>query len=275
MAVDVRTLPHAAATRRQTSFYRRNPALCRGVLSLVAGLALWEVVARYVVTSTLIIVPPSHVVTAFADLLAKGELQTHVYVSGLEFVAGFGLAALVGIALGIAIGVSDLARDVLEPWLSALYATPVVAFAPLFVVWMGIGLSSKVAVAFLLAVLPIVINTSAGIRTTDQNLVDVARSFSATRGQIFLKILIPYALAFIIAGLRLGVGRAIIGVVVAEFFGTRAGLGYLILTSSQLFDTSALFVAVVILAGVGVLSVIGLQKLERWLAPWREYAVRT
>ena len=84
-----------------------------------------------------------------------------------------------------------------------------------------------------------------------------------------------YALAFIIAGLRLGVGRAIIGVVVAEFFGTRAGLGYLILTSSQLFDTSALFVAVVILAGVGVLSVVGLQKLERWLAPWREYAVRT
>jgi NitT/TauT family transport system permease protein len=140
---------------------------------------------------------------------------------------------------------------------------------------MGIGPSSKVAVAFLLAVLPIIINTSAGIRTTDQNLVDVARSFAARRGQVFRKILIPYALPFIIAGLRLGVGRAIIGVVVGEFFGTRAGLGYLILTSSQLFDTSALFVAVVILAGAGILSVIGLQKLERWLAPWREYAVRT
>jgi NitT/TauT family transport system permease protein len=245
------------------------------VLSLVGGLILWELVARFIVKSTLIIVPPSHVVAAFADLVRQGELQTHVYVSGLEFVAGFGLAAIVGVLLGLAIGVSDLVRDVLEPWLSALYATPVVAFAPLFVVWMGIGPSSKVAVAFLLAVLPIIINTSAGIRTTDQNLVDVARSFSATRGQVFLKILIPYALAFIIAGLRLGVGRAIIGVVVAEFFGTRAGLGYLILTSSQLFDTSALFVAVVILAGVGVLSVMALQKLERWLAPWRELAIRT
>lgn len=256
-------------------FYRRNLALCRGAASLLGGLVLWEVVARYVIESTLIIVPPSHVVGAFAELLSKGELQTHVYVSGLEFVVGFALAAVVGIAMGIAIGVSNLVRDVLDPWLSALYATPVVAFAPLFVVWMGIGPSSKVAVAFLLAVLPIIINTSAGIRTTDQNLVDVARSFAASRGQVFFKILIPYALAFIIAGLRLGVGRAIIGVVVAEFFGTRAGLGYLILTSSQLFDTSALFVAVVILAGVGVISVVGLQKLERWLAPWREYAIRT
>jgi NitT/TauT family transport system permease protein len=257
------------------AFYGRNLALCRGAASLVVGFVLWELVARYVVKSTLIIVPPSHVVEAFRELMAKGELQTHVYVSGFEFIFGFGLAAVVGIAVGIAIGVSDAFRDVLDPWLSALYATPVVAFAPLFVVWMGIGPSSKVAVAFLLAVLPIIINTAAGIRTTEQNLVDVARSFAASRRQIFRKILIPYALPFIIAGLRLGVGRAIIGVVVAEFFGTRAGLGYLILTSSQLFDTSALFVAVVILAGVGVLSVIGLQKLERWLAPWREYAIRT
>ncbi len=257
------------------AFYRRHLALCRGAASLVAGFVLWELVARYVVKSTLIIVPPSHVVGAFRELLAKGELQTHVYVTGFEFLVGFALAAVVGIALGIAIGVSDAMRDVLDPWLSALYATPVVAFAPLFVVWMGIGPSSKVAVAFLLAVLPIIINTSAGIRTTEQNLVDVARSFAASRQQVFRKILIPYALPFIIAGLRLGVGRAIIGVVVAEFFGTRAGLGYMILVSSQLFETSDLFVAVVILAGVGVLSVIGLQKLERWLAPWREYAVRT
>ncbi len=257
------------------AWYRRNPALCRGVLSLAAGLLLWEWVARYLVKSTLIIVPPSQVVESFVELVAKGELQTHVYVTGFEFVLGFGLAAVLGVGFGIAIGVSNAVRDVLDPWLSALYATPVVAFAPLFVVWMGIGPSSKVAVAFLLAVLPIIINTSAGIRTTDQNLVDVARSFAARRSQVFRKILIPYALPFIIAGLRLGVGRAIIGVVVAEFFGTRAGLGYMILVSSQLFDTSALFVAVVILAGAGILSVIGLQKLERWLAPWREYAVRT
>src|SRR5215475_4414755 len=187
-----------------SAFYRRNLALSRGVVSLIGGLVLWEILARFVVKSSLIIVPPSQVVSAFTELRRKGELQTHVYVSGLEFLIGFGLAAVVGVSLGIAIGASNLIRDVFDPWLSALYATPVVAFAPLFVVWMGIGLSSKIAVAFLLAVLPIAINTSAGIRTTDQNLVDVARSFAATRGQIFFKILIPYALAFIIAGLRLG-----------------------------------------------------------------------
>lgn len=271
-------MPDSERASRATglaAWWRENPAFVRGVLSLVGGVLVWEAVARYVVKSDLIIVPPSHVVGAFAELLAQGELQTHMYVSGLEFVVGFALAAVVGIAMGLAIGVSDATRDILEPWLSALYATPVVAFAPLFVVWMGIGPSSKVAVAFLLAVLPIIINTSAGIRTTEQNLVDVARSFAATRQQVFRKILMPYALPFIIAGLRLGVGRAIIGVVVAEFFGTRAGLGYLILVSSQLFDTSALFVAVVILAGVGVLSVIGLHRLERRLAPWRDFAIRT
>src|SRR5262249_26587758 len=176
----------AAVGAGRRSFYRRHLALCRGVASLLGGLGLWEVVARYVVRSSLIIVPPSHVAAAFAELLRRGELQTHVYASGLEFVIGFGLAAAVGIAVGIGIGASDLARDVLDPWLSALYATPVVASAPLFVVWLGIGPASKVAVAFLLAVLPIAINTAAGIRTTDQNLVDVARSFAASRRQIFL-----------------------------------------------------------------------------------------
>lgn len=255
--------------------WRDNSALGRGLLSMVGGLLVWEAVARYVVKSALIIVPPSEVVAAFVGLLARGELQTHMYVSGFEFAVGFVLAAVVGIVIGVAIGVSDAIRDVFEPWLSAFYATPVVAFAPLCVVWLGIGPASKVAVAFLLAVLPIIINTSAGIRTTDQSLVDVARSFAATRRQMFRKILIPYALPFIIAGLRLGVGRAIIGVVVAEFFGTRAGLGYLILTASQEFDTSALFVAVVILAAVGVLSVIVLHRLEQWLAPWRDFAIRT
>ena len=246
----------------------------RGFLSLVVGGVLWEVAARWL-NSPLIVVPPSRVFQTFVTLVGTGELRTHVVVSAQEFVLGFGLAAVVGVLLGTLIGVSDWARDVLEPWLSALYATPVVAFAPLFVIWLGIDLGSKVAVAFLLAALPIVINTSAGIRTADQNFVDVARSFAAKRHHIFVKILVPNALPFIIAGLRLGVGRAIIGIVVGEFFGARAGLGYMILNSAQMFDTSSLFVATVILAVTGMVSVFGLQALERRLAPWREYSIRT
>jgi len=248
---------------------RRNLALWRGVASLLVGVVLWELVARFVVKSTLIIVPPSHVVTAFVDLLRQGELQTHVYVSGLEFLSGFGLAAVVGVVLGLAIGVSDVVRDVLEPWLSALYATPVVAFAPLFVVWMGIGPSSKVAVAFLLAVLPIIINTSAGIRTTDQNLVDVARSFSATRGQIFFKILIPYALAFIIAGLRLGVGRAIIGVVVAEMLTSSAGIGYLVTLNRTILDSPRVFAAILAILVLSIAYYMLARALENRMVVWQ------
>lgn len=254
--------------------YGRYRAFWRGLASLAIGVVMWEAAARYL-NAPLIVVPPSRVFHTFVTLLANGELGRHVLISAQEFVLGFGLAAIVGILLGALIGVSDMARDVLEPWLSALYATPVVAFAPLFVIWLGIDLASKVAVAFLLASLPIVINTSAGIRTADQHLVDVARSFAATRGQIFAKILLPNALPFIIAGLRLGVGRAIIGIVVGEFFGARGGLGYMILNSAQLFDTSSLFVATVILAVAGMASVFGLQALERRLAPWREYSIRT
>ena len=256
------------------AIYEGHKTFWRGLVSLVLGGLVWEVAAR-AINSPLIIVPPSRVFRAFVTLAASGELQTNIYVSALEFVLGFGLAAVVGILVGALIGVSDAARDMLEPWLSALYATPVVAFAPLFVIWLGIDLASKVAVAFLLAALPIVINTSAGIRTADQGLIDVARSFAADRRHIFLKILLPNALPFIIAGLRLGVGRAIIGIVVGEFFGARAGLGFMILNSAQLFDTSSLFVAVVVLAVSGMVSVFGLQTLERRLAPWREYSIRT
>ena len=258
----------------KASLYRRYTAFWRGLASLVAGVLIWEVAARYI-NAPLIVVPPSRVFHAFLTQLASGELRSHIRVSALEFVLGFGLAAVVGILVGALIGVSDMARHLLEPWLSALYATPVVAFAPLFVIWLGIDLASKVAVAFLLAALPIVINTSAGIRTADQSLIDVARSFAASRRQIFVKILLPNALPFIIAGLRLGVGRAIIGIVVGEFFGARGGLGYMILNSAQLFDTSGLFVATVILAVTGMVSVFGLQALERRLAPWREYSIRT
>ena len=257
-----------------SGFYQRHTTFVRGLLSLAVGVAVWEIAARHI-ASPLIVVPPSRVFQTFVSLVSSGELRTHVYVSAQEFVLGFGLAAIVGVLLGTLIGISDRARDVLEPWLSALYATPVVAFAPLFVIWLGIDLASKVAVAFLLAALPVVINTSAGIRTADQNLIDVARSFSAKRRHVFAKILLPNALPFIIAGLRLGVGRAIIGIVVGEFFGARAGLGYMILNSAQMFDTSSLFVATVILAVTGMVSVFGLQALERRLAPWREYSIRT
>jgi ABC-type nitrate/sulfonate/bicarbonate transport system permease component len=127
---------------------------------------------------------------------------------------------------------------------------------------------------FLLAVFPIVINTATGIGTTDQVYIEAARSFSASRAQIFTKVLIPSALPFIVAGLRLGIGRGLVGVVVGEFIGARAGLGYLIFRSSQGFQIDAMWVGVFLLAGTGVLTVSVLQRVERRLAPWRQFELK-
>jgi NitT/TauT family transport system permease protein len=178
---------------------------------------------------------------------------------------------MVGIPLGILTATNDALRDYLDPWMNGLYATPTVALAPLFIMWFGIDIWSKVAVVFLSAVFPILINTYTGIQATDLHLIEAARSFNASRLQMFTKVLIPSAIPFIIAGMRLGVGRGIVGVVVGEIFAARAGLGFLISTSGQVFDTAGLFVGVVVLAVTGILSMELLKMLERRVAPWREF----
>ena len=150
-----------------------------------------------------------------------------------------------------------------------LYATPIIALSPLFILWLGIGVASKIAIVFLTAVFPILINTIAGLTATDRTLVEVARSFGASKAQIYLKIRIPAATPFILAGLRLSVARGLVGVVVAELSGARAGLGFLILTSAQNFDTAALFLGVIIFAIAGVASVGLLNWLEQSLASYR------
>jgi NitT/TauT family transport system permease protein len=132
---------------------------------------------------------------------------------------------------------------------------------------MGIGVASKIAVIFLTAVFPILINTLVGLTTTDRILIDVARSLGASPQQIYSKVRMPAALPFIIAGLRVSVARALVGVVVAELFGARAGLGFLIINAAQSFDTAAVFVGVIILAVAGVVSVAALKWLERVMAP--------
>ena len=254
-------------------WYRDNAPLARAALSFLVVGILWEVAGQSK-QWPLVLPPLSAIFSSFGALVASGQIWRHVYTSGMEFLWGFALAAVVGIVLGIAIATNELARDFIDPWISALYATPTVALAPIFILVFGIDMPSKIAVVFLLAIFPIVINTATGIRSTDRVYIEAARSFCATRGQIFTKVLIPSALPFIVAGLRLGVGRGLVGVVVGELFGARAGLGWLVLTASQTFDTAGVWVGVFILAGTGILSVVILQKVERRMAPWRQFELK-
>jgi ABC-type nitrate/sulfonate/bicarbonate transport system permease component len=258
-----------AQALRQSMLKKIPSGVLHATASFLVAAALWEITARFLVKSPLFFVPLPKIFAKAVSLWQQGELQTHIQVSGIEFLSGFGLAAAVGILIGAALSASPAARRFFEPWISMLYATPIIALGPLFILALGIDVWSKIVIIFLTAVFPIIINTIAGLTTTDRNLIEAARSFGATPGQVQRKVRVPAALPFIIAGLRLGVARALVGVVVAELFGARAGLGFLILTSAQNFDTAALFVGVLILAITGVVSVEFLKWLEARLAPWR------
>jgi NitT/TauT family transport system permease protein len=156
----------------------------------------------------------------------------------------------------------------MQPWISGLYATPTIALAPLFILWLGIGIWSKVLVVIVLVVFPVIINTEAGLRTTSVQLLETVRSFGASRSQAFWMVSLPSALPFIFAGLKLGIGRGLIGVVVAELFGSRAGLGELISESAETFNMPELFAGVVLLALAGIVLTSGFGMLEKRLVHW-------
>ena len=270
----VKTAEPAAARPAETaSAPPRNGALFRryasaGLISIVGGLLLWELVSRFLIDNALFLAAPSQIAVAIYNLAATGQLWHHIAVSGIEFVLGYAIASALGIPLGLAMASSDTVKHAAQPWVSGLYATPTVALAPLFILWFGIGIWSKVLVIIFLVMFPVTINTEAGLRTTSDRLIEMLRSFGATPRQIFFKVSLPSALPFILAGLKIGIGRGLIGVVVAELFGSRAGLGRLISQSSDAFNMPELFAGVVVLAAAGIVMTAGFGWLETRLVPW-------
>jgi NitT/TauT family transport system permease protein len=239
-------------------------------LSVVGGLFLWELVSRFLVASKLFLAAPSQVGEALVTLTRAGQLQHHVAISAFEFFLGYLAASLLGIAIGLVMASSVAGKQMLQPWISGIYATPTVALAPLFILWLGIGVASKVVVVAVLVIFPVIINTETGLRTTSKDLLEMVRSFGASPRQTFFKVSLPSALPFIFAGLKLGIGRGLIGVVVAELFGSRAGLGQFISQSAETFNMPALFAGVVILAAGGIALTSGFTWLERRLLPWND-----
>jgi len=239
-----------------------------GAVSVLGGLLLWELASRFLVANALFLAAPSQIVVALYNLAVTGELWHHVAVSAVEFALGYVIASVLGIALGLAMASSATVKQAMQPWVSGLYSTPTIALAPLFILWMGIGIWSKVIVVISLVIFAVSINTEAGLRTTSERLIEMLRSFGATRRQIFFKVSLPSAVPFILAGLKLGIGRGLIGVVVAELFGSRAGLGRLISQSADAFNMPDLFAGVVVLAGAGIAMTAGFDWLEARLVPW-------
>src|SRR6478609_4069041 len=248
------------------SAFRQNHLA--GILSVVGGLLLWEFVSRVLIANPLFLASPTQIVHAIYELSLSGEMEKHIAASGAEFVIGYVIACIIGISFGFGMANSPRFRQALQPWISGFYATPTIALAPLFILWLGIGIWSKVLVVIFLVLFPVTINTEAGLRTTSERLIEMLKSFGASRTQIFFKVSLPSALPFILAGLKLGIGRGLIGVVVAELFGSRAGLGRLISQSADAFNMPELFAGVIVLAVAGIAMTAGFGWLEKRLVPW-------
>jgi NitT/TauT family transport system permease protein len=238
-------------------------------LSLIGFLAVWQAVAMFGHLGPSVFAGPGPVAQTLLGLAASGELAEHLYATGSIFFAGFLLAAVFGILAGLVLGTSEDAEAIFGPYLMALYAAPRVAFISLLLVWMGIGAGSKIALIFLSAFFPIALNTMTGARTVDAILLRAARSYGAGRHQVFAKVVLPFCVPYILAGLRLGVGRALIGAFVAEMFGATAGLGYLIIRAGYEFRAATLLAGVLVLAACSVLLTEALRLAGRRLAPWQ------
>jgi ABC-type nitrate/sulfonate/bicarbonate transport system permease component len=248
---------------------RRWPHVWLSVGSLVVGLGLWELVGSLKLVNPILLSPPRAVVQAALDLLRSGELVAHFWVSLGELTTGLGLAVAVGIPVGVLAGWFRRVEWALRPLTGAFYATPVIVFAPLIVAWLGIGFWDKVLLVFLEAFFQVFVTVSAGVRALDDAWLRVARAFAAGTTFTFRTVVVPGSVPFVLTGIRLATGRALVTVVVAELLASTAGLGWMIAFYGQNFKIANVFVALVVTAGLGVVSDAVLRHVERRVESWR------
>ena len=240
-----------------------------GTVAVVLFVTAWEGVVRLGLVNPLFTSSPIRIVSTFFQMAREGALAKDIQVSGSEFLIGYSLAIVVGILTGVAMGWYRDVSAALQPFVSALYSTPRIALVPLFIIWLGIGIWSKVAVVFLVAMFQILISTEAGVRAADESLIRTARSFGANDRQIFATIVLPGAVPFLIAGLRLGLGQALVGIVVGELYAATAGIGYEIAVAGQTFQTDRVFVGIVILASTAITLMWALRQAELRFESWK------
>jgi ABC-type nitrate/sulfonate/bicarbonate transport system permease component len=266
MLLDIR----AADASKLYKFYLNQEKKILGTVSVVLFLAVWELVGNvYQWINPLFMSAPSLILRTAIELFRSGEIWNDLYVSGVEFFWGFILSVVVGIPFGIAVGWYKRAAYIFDPFVNAMNATPRVALLPLIIIWLGIGILSKVGIIFLGSVFPLMINTRDGVKTTPVNLLNAAKSFGASQWQIFGSVVLPSTLPFILTGLRLAVGRALIGVFVGELYAATAGIGFMVTVAGATFQTDKVFVGILIFIIVGLVGTNALDRVERSFDKWR------
>ncbi len=238
------------------------------VLSWVIGLGIWEIVGR--TTSPFVFASFSQSVRALWKLLLDGSLLHHTAISTAELAVGFSIGAVVGISGGLAAGFSRTFRSVTDHWITVFLALPFAAVFPMFLVWFGLGLSSKIALAAFASFMPIWLNAQTGVRSVDWQLVEATRAFGGSWRQVVRWVVLPWSLPMLIEGLRFGLSRAFLGVIIGEFLASQGGLGYLIALSGQTLRMDNLLATVMVVTGI-TLALSSLMKLvQRATVPWWE-----
>ena len=233
-------------------------------------MALWEIVGRN--SSAAFMVPLSETLVRLAGIAKSGQLGAQFLDSAALFVTGFALALLAGMPAGLLLARVRAVRVGIEPYIMVLYATPMVALIPFILSLMGFGFAPKVLVVFLFAVFPILYNTIEGARSIKPELIEVARSFRSSELALWREVMLPYTLPFTMTGVRQAIGRGLVGMVAAEFFLSSTGLGQLIMTASQNFDTAAVFAIILVIGLLGVALMRLGQLIENRFARWRYQA---
>ena len=259
-----------AEASRLYKFYLNQEKKILGTTSVFLFLLIWELVGNvYQIINPMFMSAPALIWKAAVQMFASGEIYHDMYISGVELFWGYFLSALVAVPFGIAIGWYKKLAYIFDPFVNAMNATPRVALLPLVIIWLGIGILSKVGIIFLGAVFPILINTRDGVKTTPVNLLTAARSFGASEWMLFKTVVLPSTIPFILTGLRLGLGRAIVGVMVGELYAATAGIGFMITVAGATFQTDKVFVGVLIFALTGMIGTEMITRVERRFDKWR------
>ena len=240
--------------------------LAEPLIFFLALLALWELLVEIIKVPTFILPPPRDLYTAFVDKFYI--LYKHALITFLEAVGGFALSFILGVGFAISVVYSRHLHNTLYPLIVILYAMPKSAFAPLMVIWIGYGLFSKMAIAFLVAFFPIVVNTVLGLKEVEPELLDLARINKGSQFDIFRKIRLPNSLPYMFAGVKVALVLSVTGAIVAEFVAANEGLGYLILQANYSLDTALALVILLILALLSLTLFMGVEILQRKMAPW-------
>jgi ABC-type nitrate/sulfonate/bicarbonate transport system permease component len=252
---------------------RRSQQLTEAILpalSVVLFLVAWEILVRWRGIAPIFLPAPSSVAVYLWRMLADGSMEYHLGVTLLRIFAGFLLAAVTGIALGLLMGMSRIVARIADTWIAALYPLPKISLIPLLIIWLGTGEAYRIVISAVTAFFPIVISTYAGIRQADRGLIQAARDLGANTRQIQLKVVVPAAMPSILSGLQLGMGVTIILIVAAEMIGgsSQSGMGYLLINSGQVMETEKVFASLVVLAVMGAVIIKLQQWIDRKVAPW-------